>query len=128
MRKSWKLVFACAALLVLVGCGGQKPQASGGTTGGQTGGASGAISVEATEFAFSPSKISTTAGTKTIELKNKGTIEHDLKIDALKVETGNVAPGSSKSVSADLKAGTYEFYCSIPGHKEAGMVGTLEVS
>ncbi len=128
MRKSWRLVFALGALLLLVGCGGQKPQASGGSTGSQTGAGSGAISVEATEFAFSPSKISTTAGTKTIELKNKGTIEHDLKIEALKVETGNVAPGATKSVSADLKPGTYEFYCSIPGHKEAGMVGTLQVS
>jgi uncharacterized cupredoxin-like copper-binding protein len=126
MRRTAAVVIAGGALILLVGCGGQKPQAS---SGGQTGGSGGsAIVIEATEFAFSPKTVSSSAGTKTFELQNKGTIEHDLKIDALNIHTGNVAPGSSKTASGELRPGTYEFYCTIPGHKEAGMVGTLNVT
>jgi uncharacterized cupredoxin-like copper-binding protein len=35
--------------------------------------------------------------------------------------------GGSKTVSATLRAGTYKFYCSVPGHRQAGMEGTLTV-
>lgn len=119
------VVLGAAAVLavVLVACGGQKPQASGG----QTGGGSTAIAIEATEFQFSPKEVSASAGTKLIELRNKGSVEHDFVVDALgiKVHTG---PGQVQSSSVELKPGKYEFYCSIPGHKEAGMVGTLTVS
>ena len=37
-------------------------------------------------------------------------------------------PGGSSKVTVTLKPGTYQFYCPIPGHKEAGMEGTLTVS
>ena len=37
-------------------------------------------------------------------------------------------PGGSSKVTVTLKPGTYEFYCPIPGHKAAGMEGTLTVS
>lgn len=126
MRKVAAVVIASAAFVLAVGCGGQKPQA---TPGGQTGGQSGAaIVVEATEFAFSPKTISTTSGSKTFELKNKGSIEHDLKIDALNIHTGSVPPGGTQSATGDVRPGSYEFYCTVPGHKEAGMTGTLTVT
>ncbi|MER3396602.1 MAG: hypothetical protein C4318_03870 [Acidimicrobiia bacterium] len=113
------------AVLLLVGCGGQKPQASQGTT---QGGSGSSITVEATEFAFKPKEISTSAGTKTIVLSNKGSIEHDLTIDSLNVHLPHASPNSTQTTTVDLKPGKYEFYCSVPGHKEAGMIGTLTVS
>ncbi len=125
MRRTLSTVIAAGALVLLVGCGGQKPQAQSTSQGG--GGGQSSISIEATEFAFTPNKITTTAGTRTFEVRNKGTIEHDLTIDAVNLKI-TVGPGSSGTGSADLKPGTYEFYCSIPGHKEAGMTGTLTVS
>jgi uncharacterized cupredoxin-like copper-binding protein len=35
--------------------------------------------------------------------------------------------GGSKTLAVTLKPGTYKFYCSVPGHRQAGMEGTLEV-
>jgi plastocyanin len=36
--------------------------------------------------------------------------------------------GGSKTLSVNLKPGTYTFFCSVPGHRQGGMVGTLTVS
>jgi uncharacterized cupredoxin-like copper-binding protein len=38
-----------------------------------------------------------------------------------------VAPGDTVSATINAPAGTYEFYCNVPGHKQAGMFGTLTV-
>lgn len=86
------------------------------------------INVKGTEYAFDPSSISATAGAATtLRLTNAGVVEHDITIDALAVKV-LARPGETKEVTlANLKAGTYEFHCSIPGHKEAGMKGTLDV-
>lgn len=86
------------------------------------------VSIEASEFAFKPDRISGTAGqTLTIELVNKGTIEHDFTIDTLNVKLLVGVGKTGQTTTPSLTAGTYDFYCAIPGHKEAGMVGTLEV-
>ena len=39
-----------------------------------------------------------------------------------------MSDGGTSKVTADLKPGKYEFYCSVPGHEQAGMKGTLTVS
>jgi uncharacterized cupredoxin-like copper-binding protein len=70
-----------------------------------------------------------TAGQVTIKMKNSSAVMHDIAI------TGNgvnqvgpiVSNGGTSTISANLKAGTYTFYCSVDGHRAAGMVGTLTV-
>ena len=62
----------------------------------------------------------------TVKLPNKGVTAHNFSIDALSISV-DLAPGESKDVVVNAPAGTYEFYCNVPGHKEAGMVGTLTV-
>ena len=57
---------------------------------------------------------------------NEGAAPHNFAIDALKISV-DLAPGETKEVVVNAPAGTYEFYCNVPGHKEAGMVGTLTV-
>jgi uncharacterized cupredoxin-like copper-binding protein len=65
-------------------------------------------------------------GSVTIELVNQDPMQHDFTIDALGLKI--VVPASSTaSDTFTVKPGTYEFYCSIPGHKQAGMFGTMTV-
>ena len=49
---------------------------------------------------------------------------HNFSIDALNISV-DIAPGETKEVKINAPEGEYEFYCNVPGHKEAGMVGTL---
>jgi plastocyanin len=87
----------------------------------------GAVVVEATEFAFDPATVSIAADTDTdITLDNVGVVEHDWTIDELDIQIYAEA-GEAITQTINVPAGTYEIYCSIPGHREAGMVGTLNV-
>jgi uncharacterized cupredoxin-like copper-binding protein len=62
-----------------------------------------------------------------LHLPNEGTIPHNFKIDDPEVFSGDVAPGTSVDLILNLPPGSYEYYCTIPGHRPAGMVGTLTV-
>lgn len=66
------------------------------------------------------------AGTVTIDFANPDLIPHDFTIDELDVKEV-VDPGGESTVSFDAEPGTFAFYCSIPGHREAGMEGELRV-
>jgi uncharacterized cupredoxin-like copper-binding protein len=55
-------------------------------------------------------------------------VPHNISIDAPDpVEGEVVTDGGVSEITVELEPGTYEFYCSVPGHREAGMVGTLTV-
>ena len=62
-------------------------------------------------------------------MKNASPVPHDVSIEGGGVEKkGKVVEGGATStVAATLKPGKYTFYCSVPGHREAGMEGTLTV-
>ncbi|NOY57186.1 MAG: hypothetical protein GXP34_14550 [Actinobacteria bacterium] len=87
------------------------------------------VTVVASEFRFEPSTITIPAGEAVnITLVNEGALPHDLTIPALGVRVA-AGPGGQETVGlADPPAGTYEILCSLPGHAEAGMIGTLEVT
>jgi len=57
-------------------------------------------------------------------------LDHGIAIEGRGVDKDGrtVAPGSTSAVSARLKPGRYTFYCPVPGHRAAGMKGTLVVS
>jgi plastocyanin len=69
------------------------------------------------------------AGQLEIDSKNDASIEHDIAIEGNGVdEKGEVVSnGGVSRISTTLQAGEYTFYCSVPGHREAGMEGTLTV-
>jgi plastocyanin len=120
---------AAAALLALsaAACGGGGPAATPTPSPSPSPEARG-IEVVATEFAFDPSEITIPSGADTtITLVNRGIVEHDFTVDDLDVQI--LAP-IGQTVSGTISQpppGTYEVYCSIPGHVQNGMVGTLFV-
>lgn len=87
------------------------------------------VKVTAREFAFEPKEIRVKAGQPVrLVLENKGVIEHDIVLEKLGVKTAAIPPGKTAELSFTPKTkGRYPIVCSVPGHKEAGMTGTLVV-
>ena len=84
------------------------------------------VTVAAHDIYFDPVELNATAGSITFILPNEGAAQHDFTIDELGIKV-DLPPGATETLEVDIPAGTYQFYCSIPGHKDAGMVGTLVV-
>jgi len=87
------------------------------------------VTVRASEFRFEPPTITIRSGEAVnVIFVNDGALLHDLTIPALGIRVV-AEPGRQATVGlAGLPVGTYEILCSIPGHAEAGMIGTLEVT
>ncbi len=84
--------------------------------------------VSTVDLAFEPKEFTIAAGTDvTVTITNDGALQHDFTIDDLDIASDLLNGGDSTTVTINAPAGTYEFHCSVPGHKEAGMVGTLTV-
>ena len=78
------------------------------------------------QLAFVTNKASAPAGKLTVKMANKSGTPHDIVIDG--EGTGKEVKGGGVSeFSADFKPGTYTYYCSVPGHRAAGMEGKLTV-
>lgn len=113
-------------------------EAEGGEEGGAeaeggTAGTAAAISIEANpegQLAFEEKEVSAKAGEDTIDFTNQSSVPHDVSIEDSAGKTiaqTEITSEGSAATTANLKPGTYTFYCSVPGHREAGMEGTLTV-
>ena len=69
------------------------------------------------------------AGKLTIDSVNKESVGHNIAVEGDGVDTKGpvVQDGATSKIQVDLKPGEYTFYCSVPGHREGGMVGKLTV-
>lgn len=84
-----------------------------------------ALTVIAIDLAFNDKLIEIPADTDVeFTLKNEGAVNHDFVI-AEHADSGNVLGGQSSTFTVNVPAGEYQFFCSVPGHSEAGMVGKL---
>ena len=116
----------------LAACGGSG--GGGGSAGGAGGGApAGSIQVGMSEFKFTPSTLQAKSGTVNFLLNNTGTTAHDMVIaDAAGKQVAKselVQPGNQATFTvANVAAGTYTIFCDVPGHRAAGMEGTLTVT
>lgn len=120
MRTARVLVIAIAAM-VIAACGG-------GDDAPTTAPASGSVNVEAGDLYFEPTSLTAAAGDVQVTVENTGAVEHDFVIEEIgDVEVVYADPGATVTGTVNLEAGTYTFYCSVPGHRAAGMEGTLTV-
>lgn len=85
------------------------------------------LRVTATSFEFDPEEITVRAGEDIAIVLTSDDVEHDFTIDEL---DAHVAADEDETATGGLRAdeaGTYAYYCSVPGHRAAGMEGTLTV-
>lgn len=146
-RRAWTLpliIVAALALLVGAGCGDDSGQGGEPTmtepattapaeTVPPAEGA--AVRAEMREFAFEPANLTVRRG-GTLEVENVGSVPHNLTIERgpdAGADTDDLAAtstfgaGRSEELGVDLPPGTYALVCTVPGHREAGMVGTITV-
>jgi uncharacterized cupredoxin-like copper-binding protein len=89
------------------------------------------VPVKESEFKIALPSTSISSGSYRFALTNDGKVPHDLVVKGPGVndeKTPVIGPGKTATLSVDLKSGTYELYCSVPGHKQAGMDVKIKVS
>jgi plastocyanin len=151
MKKLVAFAVLALAALALVACGsssdnssstaetsgGESQAEQGGAakeeSGSASGGSASTLKFEADpngELAYTTTSATAKAGKVTVDFENPQALTHDVAIESASGEevgaTELIAEGSD-STTVDLKPGTYHFYCTVPGHREAGMEGTLTV-
>ncbi len=110
--------------------GGEKSAGKAESTTAKGPGGTLKLEADPTEIAYDTTELSSKPGKVTIDFTNPATLEHDVAIEGPEGEEIATSPliGKGKtSVSANLAPGTYTFFCTVPGHREAGMEGTLVV-
>jgi plastocyanin len=140
-----------AGLLVFAGCGSSSSSSSSSSTettaasapatststssttaAPATGGAS-ALKVAANpagQLNFEPASLTAKAGKVSIDFTNKAALAHNLTVESSAgsvVGATSTFEGGSKTLDVTLKPGSYKFYCSVPGHRQGGMEGTITV-
>jgi plastocyanin len=149
MKLTLATAVACAALAV-AGCGDDskksskdtggpvaqennsptQPSTGGGAKEGAGGGSDLQISAdESGQLKFDKDSLDAKAGKVTIVMDNPSSVPHAVAVEGNGVDKDGetVGNGGKSTVSVDLKAGTYTFYCPVDGHEDAGMKGTLTV-
>jgi len=105
-----------------------KKEAEGGSGGSAT-----SLDIEADpsgNLAFTSDSATAKAGDVTVNFTNSSPVPHDVHIESQSGEDlggTEVIQEGSDSGEVELKPGTYTFFCSVPGHRQAGMEGTLTV-
>jgi plastocyanin len=81
-------------------------------------------------LAYNTKQLSAKAGTVTITMTNMSPLEHNVTVAEGSKVLGATPTfvGGTRTLTLTLKPGKYTFYCSVPGHRQAGMEGTLNVS
>jgi plastocyanin len=142
MKKLSAVAVLVIASLALVACGGGGSSTTGTSeatsAAAESGGAKESAGGSTIDFEANPeghlmfTTMTATgkAGDDTIELKNPSSTPHNVAIEdssGKKVAETKTVSESDTSTKVELEPGTYTFFCSIPGHREGGMEGTLTI-
>jgi plastocyanin len=101
--------------------------AGGASTGGQT------LNLAANpegQLKYNKTSLTAKAGNVSIDFTNTAPLGHNMTLESSSGTILGATPtfqGGSKTLTLNLKPGTYKFFCSVPGHRMAGMEGTLTV-
>jgi plastocyanin len=81
------------------------------------------------ELSFDTQTLEARAGRVTIQMDNPSSVPHNVSIEGAAVDEHGktVGKGGTSTVTAELRSGEYDFYCSVAGHRQGGMEGTLTV-
>jgi len=126
MRKFLLLGIASVAMLLLAGCGDDGESSEEASDAD--------LVVLGEDIRFDEEVYDLPAGPATLEFRNVGGIPHNLVFEdgAVAPVAGSVdvtqAPGESITYQLELEPGSFPFFCSVPGHREAGMEAVLNVS
>jgi len=112
---------AAVAVFAVVAAGSRLPGVGRGA-----GVQPGDVTLGARNLEFSRATLSVPAGEVSVAVRNHDLFWHTFTVDALAVDL-RVPTGGVRRVTFTARPGAYEFYCAIPGHKGAGMKGTLTV-
>lgn len=135
-------------VLLVAGCGGSSSSTSAGAQATSTSAATPSSSTVASappsaggretvslaavpnKLAFNTTKLTAKAGTVTLSMANPSTFPHGISVQGNGIDKDGkvVQHGGTSTVTVKLKPGTYTFYCPVPGHRQAGMQGTLTVT
>lgn len=134
-------LFAALTALVIAGCGGSSNSEKSASTSTPTattqsssssggGGETLKLAADKSALKFDKSSLTAKAGKVTLEMENPSQVPHAVAIkgNGVDVDGKTIGNGETSTASADLKPGTYTFYCPVPGHEAAGMKGTLTVN
>lgn len=147
MKRVLVALTIAAATLALAACGSSKKSSSStaapsSSSQAQTqstapapapssaGGSSVSISADPSgALKFDTSQATAKAGKVVIKFSNPAQLSHGLSLEGPGVDKEGqvVGSGGSSTLNVDLKPGKYTFYCPVPGHRQAGMQGTLTV-
>ncbi len=146
MGRAMSLLMAGVVLLV-AGCGGSSSSTATGTPSSSTpastpssstvaspssaaGGETVSLHAIPGKLAFNTTKLTAKAGAVTLSMSNPSTLPHGISVEGNGVDKDGqvVQHGGISAVTVKLKPGTYTFYCPVPGHRQAGMQGTLTVT
>jgi plastocyanin len=90
------------------------------------------IDIVATDFKLDPATVTTEQGVLTFAIRNQGVIDHNLAIENAQrqiiASSSTIAAGGFTTLNAPFGPGAYTMVCTLPAHREAGMVGTLTVT
>ena len=119
-------------ILALAGCGGSNKSSATPTATATAAGPATTLKLAADKSALKFDKTSLTApaGKVTITMSNPSMLSHNIAIEGGGLDSAGqiFGNGGTSTVTANLKAGTYTFFCAVDGHRQAGMQGTLTVT
>jgi plastocyanin len=121
MRRAMAAVAVAGGVLALGACG-----SSGGGYVEPKGPPVKTVTVVADQFRFTPDKIATPPGVLEVKLKSVDMV-HNFVIEGVPGFQIDASSGKTSSGKVDLKQGKYTYYCNVPGHRAAGMQGTITV-